>query len=82
MAILLAETLITLGASPNPGLSTSSAGRAKKDWGRCWESVVAMGVAWEGLCVGVLRTGDNLITAHPAQLPQHFSALVIFDVVP
>ena len=46
MAILLAEILITLGASPNPGLSTSSAGRAKKDWGRGWENVVAMGVAW------------------------------------
>jgi len=26
--------------------ATCSAGRAKKLWGRCWESVVAMGVAW------------------------------------
>jgi len=25
----------------------TSAGRAKKDGGRCWEGVVAMGVAWE-----------------------------------
>ena len=25
--------------------ATISAGRAKKDWGRCWESAVAMGVA-------------------------------------
>jgi len=25
--------------------ATCSAGRAKKDWGRCWEGVVAMGVA-------------------------------------
>jgi hypothetical protein len=25
--------------------ATSSAGRAKKDWGRCWEGVVARGVA-------------------------------------
>jgi len=27
--------------------ATTSAGRAKKDWGRCWEGVVAMGVAAE-----------------------------------
>ena len=27
--------------------TTSSAGRAKKLWGRCWEGVVAMGVARE-----------------------------------
>jgi len=26
--------------------ATCSAGRAKKDGGRCWEGVVAMGVAW------------------------------------
>jgi len=26
--------------------ATCSAGRAKKDWGRNWEGVVAMGVAW------------------------------------
>jgi len=26
--------------------ATTSAGRAKKDGGRCWEGVVAMGVAW------------------------------------
>ena len=26
--------------------ATCLAGRAKKDWGRCWEGVVAMGVAW------------------------------------
>ncbi len=26
--------------------ATCSAGRAKKDWGREWEGVVAMGVAW------------------------------------
>jgi len=25
--------------------ATCSAGREKKDWGRCWEGVVAMGVA-------------------------------------
>ena len=24
--------------------ATNSAGRAKKEWGRCWEGVVAMGV--------------------------------------
>jgi len=24
----------------------ASAGRAKKLWGRCWEGVVAIGVAW------------------------------------
>ena len=47
MAILGAKVLITLGVSPNPGLSTCSAGRAKKAWGRCWEGVVAMGVARE-----------------------------------
>ncbi len=26
--------------------ATCSAGRAKNDWGREWEGVVAMGVAW------------------------------------
>ena len=26
--------------------ATTSAGRAKKGWGRVWESMVAMGVAW------------------------------------
>ena len=33
MAILLAEALITLAASPNPGLSTCSAGRAEEGVG-------------------------------------------------
>jgi len=28
--------------------ATPSAGRAKKDWGRCWVVVVAVGVAWDG----------------------------------
>ena len=31
---------------PISSSATSSAGRQKKDWGRCWEGVVAMGVAW------------------------------------
>lgn len=30
---------------------TSSAGRAKKLWGKCWVVVVAMGVAWVMLLV-------------------------------
>ena len=67
MAILMAETLITLGASlqrwcqgqeawvafsdakrqPMSSGATCSAGRQKKDWGRRWEGVVAMGVARE-----------------------------------
>jgi len=29
--------------------ATTSAGRAKKDWRRCWEGVVAMGVVVDGL---------------------------------
>jgi len=28
--------------------ATTSAGLAKKEWGRCWERLVAMGVAWGG----------------------------------
>jgi len=34
--------------------ATCSAGRAKKDWGRCWERVVAMGVA---IGVGAIESG-------------------------
>ena len=33
VAILLAEMLITLGASPNPGLSTWLVGAAEEGWG-------------------------------------------------
>ena len=34
--------------------ATSSAGRAKKDWGRCWEDLVAMGVALDEDADGIL----------------------------
>jgi hypothetical protein len=34
--------------------ATSSAGRAKKDWGRAEKGLVAMGVAWE---IGVAPDG-------------------------
>jgi hypothetical protein len=30
---------------PISSVATTSAGRAKKEWGRCWEGVVSMGVA-------------------------------------
>jgi hypothetical protein len=36
--------------------ATCSAGRQKKDWGRCWEGVVAMGVAW-GMSGGYWERG-------------------------
>ena len=35
---------------------TTSAGRQKKDWGRCWEGVVAMGVAIDEV---LLRVADR-----------------------
>ena len=34
--------------------ATCSAGRAKKDWGRCWEDLVAMGVALDEDADGIL----------------------------
>ena len=43
MAILVAETLITLGASPNPGLSTWLVGAGEKGLGELWESVGGYG---------------------------------------
>ena len=40
--------------------ATTSAGRAKKVWGRCCEGVVAMGVALGGgFCEEVLRSADR-----------------------
>ena len=36
--------------------ATWSAGRAKKDWGSCWEGVVAMGVAMDEV---LLRGADK-----------------------
>jgi len=38
--------------------ATTSAGRAKKDGERCWEGVVAMGVAW----VGIIGTSERNIS--------------------
>jgi len=49
--------LLPTGHSNSQGnkiYSTCSAGRAKKHWGRRWEGVVAMGVAWAGSGVGVV----------------------------
>ncbi|CAK6699847.1 hypothetical protein OGCDGJMD_02740 [Cyanobium usitatum str. Tous] len=34
--------------------ATTSAGRQKKDWGRCWEDLVAMGVALDQDADGIL----------------------------
>ena len=39
--------------------ATTSAGRAKKDWGRCWEGLVAMGVAVGGSSEERWLMGDN-----------------------
>ena len=47
-AILSQGLLFALRTSSRQPISsgaTCSAGRAKKAWGRCWEGVVAMGVA-------------------------------------
>lgn len=39
--------------------ATSSAGRAKKDWGRCWESVEAMGLTWADCISMSMKTKTN-----------------------
>ena len=61
MAILLAETLITLGASLQAISSdaTTSAGRQKKDLGRAGKSWVTEWVAMGWLSWGVVRAADN-----------------------
>ena len=57
--------------------ATSSAGRAKKDWGRCWEGVVAMGVAW-GM---KLNTNTRPIATSPSGF--HFRLLLtIYGAIP
>ena len=49
---MLVPGLGNLGANritsrqPMSSGATCSAGRQKKDWGRCWEGLVAMGVAF------------------------------------
>ena len=53
-----------LGGAGEEGLGEVLGGRGGYWYGFVWN------------CRGVLRAVDNLITAHPAQLPQHFSALI------
>jgi hypothetical protein len=49
-----------LGGAGEEGLREALGGRGGYGYGFVWN------------CRGVLRAVDNLITAHPAQLPQHF----------
>jgi len=48
--------------------ATTSAGRAKKLWGRCWESVVAMGVALGALGLGGGYSGGEAAELARGQL--------------
>jgi predicted ribosomally synthesized peptide with nif11-like leader len=61
MAIPLAETLITLGASLQPISSgaTTSAGRQKKPWGRAGSAWRWAGWLWEWLLLGFLQCSDK-----------------------
>ena len=58
----LIEPNIKGARQPLSSGATCSAGRAKKDWGRCWEGVVAMGVALGGgFCEEVLRSAGGWV---------------------